>query len=498
MIALLSGLLWRYFLEVFMNKWFVARATMMIVVISLLAVESYAGVLPNALPDFSELIEKSSPAVVKITAVTKARQMRPQNPYDQNPYNQAPYNQAPQDIPEIFRELLERRQAPQQDRGSLGSGFFISSDGYLLTNNHVIKDADQIKVVMSDQREFEAKLVGSDSRSDIALLKIDAKNLPLLVLAKNEKLKVGQWVVAIGSPFGLDYSASAGIVSAIARSIPSEQNENAYVPFIQTDVAINPGNSGGPLFNLDGEVVGINSQIFSPSGGSVGLSFAIPASVVADVVAQLKDKGRVDRGWLGVSIQDVDKDLASSYGLDKAQGAIVADVDPKGPAAKAGLMVGDLIIQFNAEPIHNSRDLPLIVGRVTPNTKVVVEVIRKGNRELLNVVVGKLPVSGAQEPFSPQDNAQTNKSDALGLMVAPFESNGAEAEAGVQVVAVAQDSAAQRAGLVRGDVITQLNFIEVDSVASYNKVVSSLPKGVPKAIRFVRQGNPLFRSITIK
>jgi serine protease Do len=472
-----------------MNKWFARRINIVVAVISLLALDTYAA----NLPDFSELIEKASPAVVKITAVAKARQVRPQNPYDQNPYNQAP-----QDIPEIFRELLERRQMPQQDRGSLGSGFFISSDGYLLTNNHVVKDADEIKVVMSDQREFEAKLVGADSRSDIALLKVDGKNLPLLVLAKNEKLKVGQWVVAIGSPFGLDYSASAGIVSAIARNIPSEQNENAYVPFIQTDVAINPGNSGGPLFNLDGEVVGINSQIFTPSGGSVGLSFAIPASVVSDVVAQLKDKGRVDRGWLGVSIQDVDKDLASSYGLDKAQGALVADVDPKGPAAKAGIKAGDLILEFNGEVIHNSRDLPHMVGRTAPNTKVAVDVIRKGKRESLNVVVGKLPVNPGQDQPGPQEKNQTNKSDILGLVVEPLESGGSDGEAGVQVVSVAQDSPAQRAGLVRGDVITQLNFIDVDSVASYNKVVASLPKNVPKAIRFVRQGTPLFRSITIK
>jgi serine protease Do len=439
------------------------------------------------LPDFSELIEKNSPAVVKITAVTKARQTRMTR--------QLPNNQQ-QDIPEIFRELLEQRQMPPQDRGSLGSGFFISSDGYVLTNNHVVGEADEIRVIMSDQREFDAKLVGTDERSDIALLNVEGKNLPQLTLAADEKLKVGQWVVAIGSPFGLGYSASAGIVSAIGRNIPSETRANTYVSFIQTDVAINPGNSGGPLFNMDGDVVGINSQIYSPSGGSVGLSFAIPSAVAIDVVAQLKAKGHVDRGWLGVVIQDVDKDLASSYGLDKAQGAVVADIDPKGPAAKANLRPGDLIIRFNGQDIHTSADLPHIVGRIVPGTKVPFEVIRKGQRETLSVVVGKLPVSEAQQQRNQQDENKAVKSDILGLTVAPADPAGEEI--GVEVLTVAPDSAAQKAGLLRGDIITQVDFVDIDSVASYNKVVTTLPKNVPKAIRFLRGGNAMFRSVTIK
>ncbi len=471
----------------------IVRCASISVVVTSLAVFS-AGAA--TLPDFSDLIEKASPAVVKITAVTKARQMH-SGSHNRNPYNQTPQD-LPPDIPEIFRELLEQRQMPQQDRGSLGSGFIISDDGYVLTNNHVINEADEIKVVMNDQREFDAKLIGTDERSDIALLKINAKKLPVLALAKNEKLRVGQWVVAIGSPFGLDYSASAGIVSAIGRSIPSENHENTYVPFIQTDVAINPGNSGGPLFNMDGEVVGINSQIFTPSGGSVGLSFAIPASVALDVVAQLRDKGHVDRGWLGVTIQDVDKDLASSYGLDKAQGALVADVDPKGPAAKANVKAGDLIIKFNNEAIHTSADLPHIVGRLVPNTKVSFDIIRKGVKETLSVTVGKLPVSEAQALRNQDDESGENKTDVAGLTVAPLEANTQSKEAGVQVLFVAPDSPAQRAGLIRGDIITQLNFIDVDSVVSYNKVLATLPKNIPKAIRFLRQGNPLFRSITIK
>lgn len=437
------------------------------------------------LPDFSDLIEKASPAVVKITAVTKARETRQFRP--------GPNDQL-QGVPEIFRELLEQHQVPQRDRGSLGSGFIISSDGYVLTNNHVISEADEIKIILSDDREFEAKLIGTDERTDIALLKIEAKNLPQLNLAKNEKLKVGQWVVAIGSPFGLDYSASAGIVSAIGRNIPSE---HSYVQFIQTDVAINPGNSGGPLFNMDGEVVGINSQIYSPSGGSVGLSFAIPSSIAIDVVSQLKDKGRVERGWLGVVIGNVDKDLASAYGLDRAQGAIVSEVYPKGPAEKAGVKVGDLIIKFNGHDVHSQADLPRIVGQLAPGTKVTFDVIRKGKRETLTGTLEQLKDESGVVPASlPKNESKTTKPDSLGLTVAPTDAR--DKEKGVQVLSVEPDSAAQRAGLQRGDIITQLDFIELDSVATYSKIVGGLPKNTAKAIRFVRNGTPVFRSITIK
>ncbi len=469
-----------------MKKWLVVGLSSLLLSLSLVI----QTVSATALPDFSDLIEKSSPAVVKITAVTKITQARQ---FRQMPNGQHPNGQL-QDIPDIFRQLLEQRQRPQQDRGSLGSGFIISADGYILTNNHVVGDADEIKVIMSDQREFDAKLIGTDERTDIALLKVDAKNLPLLSLVKNEKLKVGQWVVAIGSPFGLDYSASAGIVSAIGRNIPSE---NSYVQFIQTDVAINPGNSGGPLFNMEGEVVGINSQIYSPSGGSVGLSFAIPSSVALEVVTQLKEKGHVDRGWLGVIIGNVDKDLASAYGLDKPQGAIVNEVTPKSPAAKAGVKEGDLIVKFNGQDVHSQADLPRIVGQLAPGTKVAFDIIRKGKRETLSVVLEKLTSDSAQvkQRVNPTEVKPT-KPDALGLSVAPAE--GSDGEKGVQVVSVEQDSAAQRAGLQPGDIITQLDFIDLESVASYNKVVASIPKNTAKAIRFVRGGAPVFRSIMIK
>lgn len=469
-------------MQILVRQW---KSTVFVLGLALVSVVSRAA----ELPDFTQLIEQHSPAVVKITAVSKASPSRLNQ--DQLPPNM-------QGLPDIFRELLERRQMPR-DRGSLGSGFIISKDGYVLTNDHVVDQMDNITVILNDQREFTAKLIGSDERSDLALLKIEAKNLPTLSLAKDEKLKVGQWVVAIGSPFGLDYSASAGIVSAIGRSIPSAHTESNYVPFIQTDVAINPGNSGGPLFNMDGDVVGINSQIYSPSGGSVGLSFAIPASLAVDVVAQLKEKGRVDRGWLGVMIQDVDKDLASSLGMDKPMGALISEADPEGPAAKSGLKAGDLIIKFNGNLVHTSSDLPYLVGRTPPKSKVPVVIMRKGKEQTVNVTVGILPVSPEEALERPANAPAENPVDALGLVVTPLDrTTRGGAEAGVIVQEVKPDSPAAEAGLQSGDIITQLAFSDIKSVADYNKVVKGLPKNEPQAIRFYRQNRPVFRSVIIK
>ncbi|HEX7763264.1 MAG TPA: Do family serine endopeptidase [Cellvibrio sp.] len=458
-------------------------------VIAIVSISVYSLVSQAAeLPDFTQLIEQHSPAVVKITAVSKGSAAEPQRSLPQDM----------QGLPDIFRELLERRQAPR-DRGSLGSGFIISADGYVLTNDHVVDKMDSITVILNDQREYSATLVGSDERSDLALLKIDAKNLPTLILAKDETLKVGQWVVAIGSPFGLDYSASAGIVSAIGRSIPSAHSESNYVPFIQTDVAINPGNSGGPLFNMDGEVVGINSQIYSPSGGSVGLSFAIPSSLAVDVVAQLKDKGRVDRGWLGVMIQDVDKNLASSLGVDKPMGALISELDADGPAAKSGLKAGDLIITFNGHAVNTSSDLPYLVGRTAPKSKVPVVIMRKGKQQSLNVTVGILPVSAQEAASRPASAPAQNSVDSLGLIIAPLErSQRGGAEAGVVVQQVKSGSPAAEAGIQVGDIITQLAFSDIKSPDDYAKIVKGLPKNEPQAIRFYRQNRPVFRSIVIK
>jgi len=304
---------------------------------------------------------------------------------------------------------------------------------------------------------------------------------------------VGEWVLAIGSPFGLDYSASVGIVSAIGRSIPTDKGEN-YVPFIQTDVAINPGNSGGPLFNLSGEVVGINSQIYSRSGGSIGLSFAIPASVAIDVVQQLKDSGEVKRGWLGVVIQDVDKDLAKSLELDKPQGALINAVEPKGPADKAGISPGDVIVRFAGQPILDSGDLPHVVGSLAPGVKASVEVYRKGKLKKLTVEVGSLD-SADQRVAGTVDG-----SDRLGLVVESLgdrELNAMGLRGGVVVTQVSPDSAASQSDLRSGDIILQLGYSRIDDIDEYNQVVNELPQGTPILIRFYRQGRAISRTIIL-
>ena len=325
------------------------------------------------LPDFRQIVRDNSPAVVKIIVEQRLSQNGSQQP-------------GPDEIPEELRRFFEFRGAPpsQQERMGLGSGFIISDDGYVLTNNHVVEGAGSVVVRMSDRREFDAEIIGTDPRSDLALLRIDASDLPTLKLASDDDLDVGEWVLAIGSPFGLDYSVTAGIVSAKGRSLPTEQNEN-YVPFIQTDVAINPGNSGGPLFNLDGEVVGVNSQIFTRSGGSIGLSFAIPAAVARNVVEQLKENGRVTRGWLGVTIQDVDKNLAESFGLKRPRGALVAEVSKDSPAEKGGLRSGDIVVGFDGKDIPSSADLPHVVGLVAPGTRVDVDIVRDRTRQTVTV-----------------------------------------------------------------------------------------------------------------
>ncbi|WP_341938528.1 DegQ family serine endoprotease [Marinimicrobium sp. C2-29] len=429
------------------------------------------------LPDFTELVEEQSPAVVKIE--TEGRIDQSQS-----------FHQG-EEIPEMFREFFERRSRPERDFQSMGSGFLISDDGYILTNNHVVENADEIRVRLIDRREFSADVVGTDPRSDLALLKIDAKRLPHLEFAESDSVKVGEWVLAIGSPFGLDYSVSAGIVSAIGRSIPGAGESN-YVPFIQTDVAINPGHSGGPLFNLDGEVVGINSQIYTRSGGSIGLSFAIPAGLAQEVVAQLRDKGRVERGWLGVVIQEVNRDLARSFGLKKSVGALISQMDPEGPAAQSDLRVGDIILTFDGQAVEQSGDLPPLVGRVTPGTEVPVEVMRRGERRTLDVEIGTLPVEQAQATPSRDPGGP---GDPLGLKVEPVP-EGAD-EAGVLVSDVSRDSAAARAGLRPGDVITQLGYDTVDSVERYRELVADMPKGEPVAVRFLRQGQPAFTTLQI-
>ncbi|MDQ2075383.1 DegQ family serine endoprotease [Marinimicrobium sp. ABcell2] len=434
----------------------------------------------QALPDFTDLIEEHSPAVVKITVRgSVTAQERRQMPEEQ--------------IPEMFREFFERHSPPERDFHSMGSGFIVSEDGYVITNNHVVDRADEIVVRLLDRREFHAEVVGSDPRSDLALLKIDAEDLPTLRFAEPDSVRVGEWVLAIGSPFGLDYSASVGIVSAIGRSIPGQRQES-YVPFIQTDVAINPGNSGGPLFNLDGEVVGINAQIFTRTGGSIGLSFAVPAELAQEVIAQLRETGRVERGWLGVVIQDLDRDLARSLGLDRAGGALISQVQPDSPAANAGLSVGDVIVEFDGTRVRSSGDLPPMVGRTRPNTEVPVTLVRRGDRMTLDVEVGRLPDREERDTPEPPQEPEV-ASDRLGLVVEPLDEFASEP--GVAVSEVDPDGPAAEAGLRQGDVITQLGFEAIDSVDSYSAQVAELEEGENVAVRFLRDGKPSFRTIRV-
>jgi serine protease Do len=429
----------------------------------------------HGLPSFTELIEAASPAVVKIETVQV------------EPVQRVPQLR-PNDIPEIFQDLFEHRRGQPKGGRSMGSGFLISPDGYILTNHHVVEGADEITVRLLDRREFDAKIIGFDQRSDLALLKIDSNNLPALKFAKPDKLKVGEWVLAIGSPFDLDYSASAGIISGIGRSIPTEKGDN-YVPFVQSDVAINPGNSGGPLLNLDGEVVGINSQIFTRSGGSIGVSFSIPVSVAIEVVDQLKSKGHVDRGWLGVYIQDVDKDLARSLGLASPRGALIAQVELDSPAAKAGILAGDVIVRLDGQNIIESSDLPHVVGLITPGKKVPAELVREGKTKVLDIVIGALP--------SADSAVKTiDLPDKLGLIITAVEDDVVSRwRRGVMVILVVPDSPAHHAGLRLGDVIVQIGYSSIDSPDQYYDGLGKLAEGEPATIRFIRQGRSILSSI---
>jgi len=452
------------------------------VVVLMLLVLSSPLARPAGLPGFTELVKQASPAVVNITATRKAEARQFEN-----------YNE--EEVPELFRRFFGNVPRQNVPRPSAGSGFIISEDGYILTNNHVVENASEILVALSDRRERMATLVGSDKLSDLALLKIDAKELPIVKLGSSAKLEVGEWVVAIGSPFGFEHSVTAGIVSAKGRSLPMEAEGN-YVPFIQTDVAINPGNSGGPLFNLDGEVVGINSQIFTRSGGFMGLSFAIPIDVAMEVVAQLKDKGTVARGWLGVLIQRVDRDLAESFGMDRAAGALVTQVFANSPAAKGGLREGDIIVSFDGKPIDLSSDLPHIVGRTRAESEVDVVVVRESKRKTLRVKVGLLEATDLQTSGGP---SAIDNSNLLGLEVRDLtadEQASLGADKGVLVVRVT-DGPGQVGGISRGDVITTVNSEWVESTKSLANLLEKLPRYVAIPIRIVRNQRPEFLVVKI-
>ena len=437
------------------------------------------------LPDFTDLVKHTGDAVVNISTVQKT-----------NDAQVGPDNQLPPDLPPEMEEFFKRfyqgpgRNNPApREASSLGSGFIISRDGYVLTNHHVVNNASEIIVKLKDRRELVAKLIGSDESTDVALLKVESKDLPVFEIGNPDDLQVGEWVLAIGTPFGFEQSVTAGIVSAKGRSLP----DGNYVPFIQTDVAINPGNSGGPLINMQGRVVGINSQIYSRSGGYMGLSFSIPIDVAMNVVDQLKSKGKVARGWLGVQIQDVTRQLAESFGMDRPHGALVAKVIPGGPAEKAGLQVGDIIVEFNGQIIETSGELPPRVGVFPVDEKAKLKILRQGDKQEISVKIGLLPnQSAAQTKDSSGNEVASNR---LGVVVSDINQDQRKElqidKNGVLVQKVSK-GVAQEIGLQPGDVILRIQNTVVRDANEFNSIVAKLPKEKSIAMLVQRNGSPIF------
>lgn len=470
-----------------LKKWF---AAMSLAFIATFNTVGYA----KELPDFTELAEKQGATVVNISVTQSMRGSSVVSPFGP---------EGDEQLQEFFRRFgipnmpgmpgQNGEAQPDYKSQSLGSGFIISNDGYILTNAHVVSSADEVIVKLSDNREFKAKIIGSDKRTDVALVKIEATGLPKVTIGDPSKLKVGEWVAAIGSPFGLENTMTAGIVSAKGRALPQEN----FVPFIQTDVAINPGNSGGPLFNLNGEVVGINSQIYSRSGGSMGLSFAIPIDVAIDVSNQLKASGKITRGWLGIAIQEITKDLAESFGMKNTNGALVAGVEKNGPADKGGLEAGDVILKFDSKPIATSADLPRAVGSTKPGKIVPVEVLRKGSVKTLNIGVGEMP-------SDPNEIAQSNKSapkveaNKIGLTLKELTAAQKKKLNGKNGLLVIESTgAAAQAGIRRGDVILGLNNSETQSVEQFNKQINAVAAGKTVAVLVQRGENTLYVPIKV-
>lgn len=441
----------------------------------------------NTLPDFSALVEEEGDTVVKISVLATAPK----------PASSGIPGLDPEQIPEQFRRFFEQLpntpEQPRRQSGGFGSGFIISEDGYIITNAHVVKDATEIRVGLHDRREYQAELVGSDTASDIALLKLDVEGLPVITVGDSENLRVGEWVLAIGSPFGFEHTATQGIVSALARSLP----DDTYVPFIQTDVAVNPGNSGGPLFNTDGEVVGVNSQIYSRSGGYQGLSFAIPINVAMSIADQLKDKGFATRGWLGVSIQNVDQALAESFGLDKPEGALVAQVGSDSPAEKGGLDSGDIILRFNGKKVTYSSALPPLVGAVRPGSTVDVVILRNGKEQTLGVTIEPLDEGERVASIPVQDSVDQSR---LGVEVAKVPAEQREQlglSHGVVVSEIDSEGAAASAGIRSGDVILSINRTKIQSVVELEDIVDNAPSNVAIPVLVQRGNSPIFLAITL-
>ena len=444
------------------------------------------------LPDFTEMVKVNGVAVVNISTTQKAKPETAEGAQKEIPMPEG----MPPEMEELFKHFFNNPDGGGYggDTQSLGSGFVISKDGYVLTNHHVVKDADEIIVKFSDRRELVAKLIGSDARTDVAVLKVQATDLPAVTIGEPNKLQVGEWVLAIGSPFGFEQSVTAGIVSAKGRSLPGGN----YVPFIQTDVAINPGNSGGPLFNMDGKVVGINSQIYSRTGGFMGLSFSIPMDVVMNVVEQIKANGKAAHGWLGVQIQDVTRELAESFGMKKPQGALVSKVLPGSPAEKAAVQIGDIITEFNGQAIEKSGDLPPMVGMTPINDKATLKIIRQGEEKTINFSIGLLPEQADKIAEAKTEKAKpTNR---LGVSVTDLTAEERELAQVVKDGVLVQNvdkGAAKNAGIQPADVILRINNEVVHDVEGFEKTVKNLPVGKSIAVLIQRRGSPAFLALKI-
>lgn len=439
----------------------------------------------RALPDFTELAEKHGASVVNISTTQTMR--------NESIFPRIPHLSEDDPMFDFFRRFMPPGKGQKEPREfqsrSLGSGFIISADGYILTNAHVVDAADEVTVRLTDKREFPAKVIGSDRRTDVALIKIEATNLPKVTIGKPEQLKVGEWVAAIGSPFGFENSITAGIVSAKGRSLPQEN----YVPFIQTDVAINPGNSGGPLFNMSGEVVGINSQIFSRTGGYMGLSFAIPIDVAIDISDQLRTGSKISRGWLGVMIQEVTRELAESFGLSKPMGALIANVEKGSPADKAGLEASDVVLKFDGKTVETSTELPRLVATVKPGKRVVVQVWRKGANKDISLVVGEMPDKAGARP-----SKHGKAGNKLGLSLSELsEEQKKEFKVSSGLLVEEVEGAAARAGMSSGDVILSVNNQDVKSLQHFNELVSQYGSGRVIALRVLRGERSMFVTIRI-
>ncbi len=462
-------------------------------VVSLAVVQTGSAAV-TGLPDFTSLVREAGPAVVNIQVTQFGDRVRADN-RGPAPDDSAPYSE--EDLPEFFRRFFGQPNVPdlnEPDRFGAGSGFIIESDGYIITNHHVIDGADEIIVSLADRREFVAELVGSDPQSDIALLKIDEEGLPFLRFGDSNNLQTGEWVAAIGSPFGFEQTVTAGIVSAKGRSNNSQQ----YVPFIQTDVAINRGNSGGPLLNMEGEVVGINSWILSGSGGYMGLSFSIPIETAANSIQQLRTTGKVSRGLLGVVVAEVSREYAEAMNLDRSVGALVTDLNRGGAADRAGIEPGDVILRFNNAPIEEWSDLPPLVGANPPGTEVDVVVARNGDERVFEVTLDAL--ESDSDGNLQTSTAEETRSNALGIAVQPIPADRLEQfdddiEGGVIVVDVESDEA-YRAGLRPGDVLLAINNRSIEDVDDFEDVIESLPENKAVALRILRDGNSNFIAFT--